>query len=254
MSSDTGIRRIDIDDQDPRVVYSTGWGSDTTASAAYDGTLHSATLEGLTASFTFTGTLVAVMGCGGDTRESGYPTVSFLIDGTSYGFREDSTALDGQYYNVTWFVSPELDSAEHTLVITNLNGTRPSTFWLDRFWYISADETNTTSSVVPPAATSSSPPPNNGSAGHSQNLGAIIGGSVGGAAALALLVGLGVYLFKRRSSQRRAQGTGFTPYAEAREAPLVGNRPQIITTTPTPTSDAPESSISEIPVAGPSHQ
>ncbi|KAI0832928.1 hypothetical protein BC628DRAFT_1309689 [Trametes gibbosa] len=142
----TVIQRVDVDDQDPSVVYSPGWGFDSNATLAYDGTLHSATAEGLTVSFTFTGTLVAAMGCGGDTRNSGFPSVSFLLDGMSYGIREDSTALNGQFYNVTLFVSPNLAPGEHTLIITNLNGTRPNTFWLDRFWYISSDATNTTSS------------------------------------------------------------------------------------------------------------
>lgn len=46
--------RVDLDDRDPRIVYSSGWHISPDV-AAYDGTLHYATEEGLTATLVFTG-------------------------------------------------------------------------------------------------------------------------------------------------------------------------------------------------------
>ncbi|EIW61144.1 uncharacterized protein TRAVEDRAFT_43971 [Trametes versicolor FP-101664 SS1] len=255
--------RVDVDDEDPlgRIIYSSGWGVDEVA-GAYNDTLHWAEGGGLTATFKFTGTLVSVMVCVEETKDGGYPSASFVIDGQNYGTVAASPSSTESLFNITLFTSPNLPAGEHTLVVTNLNGTRPNVFWLDRIWYISSAVSNATSSSASSAAStaassgpspspaSSSPssaspsetpaPPAIGVSGsgssagsHGQNLGAIIGGSVGGAVALILLALAGFYFFKRRSARRAGQ-PHITPieHDSPEDAPFVGHRPQFAFATP----------------------
>ncbi len=87
--------------------------------------------------------MVGAMGCSGDTNRYGWPSESFVIDGISYGIQTVPTGLPGfmttVYFNVTFYTSPTLEPGEHTIVLTNLNGTVPNTLCFDRFWYISSD-------------------------------------------------------------------------------------------------------------------
>ncbi|EIW61143.1 uncharacterized protein TRAVEDRAFT_43970 [Trametes versicolor FP-101664 SS1] len=258
--------RVEVDDQDPRVLYSDGWGHQSDAPSAYDDTLSTANREGMTLTLKFSGTLVAVVGCGGDVAAYGYPSVSFLIDGQNYGTRVDTPSLTGSYYNITFFVSPTLPDGEHTLVITNLNGTQPNTFWLDWFWYTSSAVSNSTSgkaSAAAPSTTTSgsistsllsntallsqlpAPPATNtpvsaNLTGNHQNLGAIIGGSIGGVAALLLAI-LGVWFLKRRSA-RSTWGPQATAsrHVPPEEALFVGHTPQFTLPVPsTPSGPSP---------------
>ncbi|CDO77246.1 hypothetical protein BN946_scf184747.g59 [Trametes cinnabarina] len=125
-----------VDDTDLSVVYSDGWGVSNTE-YAWHGTLHAASKAGLTASITFKGTYISVVGGGGDTNQFGYPSTSYVIDGKNYKtlVTGSDASHDAYFDNVTMFTSPTLPEGEHTLVITNLNGTKPNTFWLDYFWY-----------------------------------------------------------------------------------------------------------------------
>ncbi|KAI0638691.1 hypothetical protein C8Q77DRAFT_1154302 [Trametes polyzona] len=141
-----------VDDQEPRIQYSSGWyiadGSD--VALAYNDTLHVTLAQGATASLTFTGTSVAVYGCGGNTNQYGWPSTSFVVDGVSYETRVDKTATpDTQFFNVLMFASPTLPAGEHTIVLTNLNGTAPNTFFFDRFEYIPSNAANKTTSSAP---------------------------------------------------------------------------------------------------------
>ncbi|KAL1944393.1 hypothetical protein VTO73DRAFT_3578 [Trametes versicolor] len=266
--------RVDVDDEDPlgRIIYSSGWGVDQVP-GAYNDTLHWAEGGGLTATFKFTGTLVSVMVCVEDIKDGGYPSASFVIDGQNYGTVAASPSSTQSLFNITLFTSPNLPAGEHTLVVTNLNGTRPNVFWLDRIWYISSAVSNSTSSSALSAAStaassgpspspalsspslvspSTTPPPpavgvsgSGSSAGsHGQNLGAIIGGSVGGAVALILLALAGLYLFKRRSARSaRDSEPHIAPFGHDSSedaTPFVGHRPQFaFTTSSDPTAPSP---------------
>lgn len=88
--------------------------------------------------------MVGAMGCSGDTNRYGWPSESFVIDGVASGIETVPTGLAGfvttVYFNVTFFTSPALDPGEHTIVLTNLNGTVPNTLCFDRFWYISTED------------------------------------------------------------------------------------------------------------------
>ncbi|KAH9854822.1 hypothetical protein C2E23DRAFT_39817 [Lenzites betulinus] len=237
-----------VDESDPRIVYSDGWAL-YPSTVAYGGTLHFAVDAGTTASLTFNGTRVGVYGCGGDTNQYGWPEESFVVDGKTYLIRTDPTATPNtQFFNVSFFTSPALDPGEHTLVVTNINGTAPNRLWLDWFWFDAVVDTTsaspsasgnaapTSSSGIPTSssngtngtsaplntavATSSSPASSSGvtsSSSHSQNLGAIIGGAVGGAMALLILGVLGAFCFFKRRSARYQRG--------AREVCTLGQSP-----------------------------
>ncbi|KAI9059990.1 hypothetical protein FKP32DRAFT_1679281 [Trametes sanguinea] len=288
-----------VDDSDPNVVYSGDWGVSNTQ-YAWHGTLHAASEEGATASLTFKGTWISVVGGGGDTNQFGYPSTSYVIDGKNYKTLQTGAdaSHDTYFDNVTMFTSPTLDAGEHTLVITNLNGTKPNTFWLDYFWYPALDDasdgsdagsssthettsqasrtsatshsttsssstaatsfstsSSTSNSSMSSSATTSSgsssstsssslassssstatgassipsavpgsdsvsaslPVPSQtagndkdlsvGASGRSQNVGAIVGGAIGGAVFLALLAILAVYLYLRQRMQGRPGG------------------------------------------------
>ncbi|GBE80053.1 hypothetical protein BKA93DRAFT_202935 [Sparassis latifolia] len=159
---------IKVDDADPSITYSTGW-TFNISSAQYDDTYHGATKAGMTATFTFTGISVAAYGSLGSWDVFGRPVTSYTIDG-NYISAYQAPIVDPPYYtvNTLYFQSSELSQGTHTLVITNLNGTPPSEFWLDYVIYLPGAATTapastpTTDSPPPPPATtplSSSPSP-----------------------------------------------------------------------------------------------
>ncbi|EIW61142.1 uncharacterized protein TRAVEDRAFT_43969 [Trametes versicolor FP-101664 SS1] len=140
--------RVDIDDADPRIHYSAGWSTGKDGNA-YGRTLHYAQFAGLTATLRFNGTMVGIMGCGGDTASIGYPSTSIVIDGKNANlFRittNTPTSPAALSYNLTLFSSTTLQPGAHTIVLTNLNETSPNLFVLDRFWYIASDASDATS-------------------------------------------------------------------------------------------------------------
>lgn len=79
---------------------------------------------------------MAVYGAVGDVAHNGWPSSSFAIDGTVYETYDFSSAAgysdaSQDRYQVPYFTVQGLSLDEHTLVITNLNGTAPNTLWLD---------------------------------------------------------------------------------------------------------------------------
>ncbi|KAI0334332.1 hypothetical protein GY45DRAFT_28953 [Cubamyces sp. BRFM 1775] len=220
-----------VDDNDRRISFSDNWGQ-SNASAAYNGTLHYATPRGATVTFSFNGTFVAVIGGQGDTSSFGWPSTSYTIDGklaetynlATSGHSLSPTDFD---YNVTFFSSSELDPGEHTLVITNLNGTWPNTYWFDYIQYLPPGSTTTTTSSMPTSSPTSSgaPPKSSGTSGsassantgspeasssrHSTNVGAIIGGAIGGAVLVAVIGIIAVYLYLKRRARAEQGGDAF---------------------------------------------
>ncbi|KAI0328213.1 hypothetical protein GY45DRAFT_1255528, partial [Cubamyces sp. BRFM 1775] len=123
-----------VDDADTRIQYSDNWGV-SSIQYAYEGTLHAASVKGATATFKFTGTGVSVTGGEGDVQQYGWPSSSYTIDGKLYetynvvdAHLSDPTAFS---YQTTYFTTQGLSAGQHTLVITNLNGTTPNTYWID---------------------------------------------------------------------------------------------------------------------------
>ncbi|PIL37745.1 hypothetical protein GSI_01439 [Ganoderma sinense ZZ0214-1] len=146
-----------VDDPDPRIQYSPGWQAFENGSEL-DGTKHGAAAAGLTATFTFTGTQVIVVGSLGSVDVHGIPTSRYTLDGSDVGSYTAPVVAPGFFrLNVTFFSSRTLAPGDHTLVITNVNGTSPNVFWLDYVEYIaSAASTTTTSSSSSSSPSSSS--------------------------------------------------------------------------------------------------
>lgn len=59
------------------------------------------------------------------------------------------------FFNVQLFDSLALDPGEHTLVVTNLNGTSPNTFFLDNFWFVPLDNGSNGGASASPSASAS---------------------------------------------------------------------------------------------------
>ena len=68
------------------------------------------------------------------TSLAGYAVTSYYIDGEYITTVGSFFVPDGRSHsNVTVFAKHDLAFGTHLLNITNMNGTRPSTFWLDYF-------------------------------------------------------------------------------------------------------------------------
>ncbi|KAH9939415.1 uncharacterized protein BXZ73DRAFT_99620 [Epithele typhae] len=148
-----------VDDTDPRIVYSAGW-SVTTTGGVVGGGKHGATTAGLTASFTFTGTHVAVWGLVGSNDVQGWPSTTYTIDGNLLG-TYNAPRVDPPHFllNVSYFSSTTLDPGQHTLKITNTNGTAPNVYWLDFITFIPAQvqTSQPPPTSLPPPSSASSP-------------------------------------------------------------------------------------------------
>ncbi|TBU22770.1 hypothetical protein BD311DRAFT_822526 [Dichomitus squalens] len=151
-----------IDDTNPIVQYEAGWIWDQNVNEV-DGTRHGAGIAGITASLSFAGTGVQVVGTLESSDHSGQPTTSYAIDGETVGTYTAPFTPSGQtHYNVTFFSKPDLSSGDHEIVITNVNGTSPNVFWLDYFLVDAAPPSSgggTTSSSSTSTSTSTSVTP-----------------------------------------------------------------------------------------------
>ncbi|GJE87524.1 hypothetical protein PsYK624_036070 [Phanerochaete sordida] len=203
-----------VDDTDPSISYSSGWLRVTT-DAEYNDTKTGANAAGMTATFVFNGTEIEVYGSLGSWDVYGVPVSTYEIDGLP-GTQTTYTApliTPGTFSShVLFYRSPPLSAAEHTLVITDTNGTAPSVYWLDYIIYApssgvalaatsssqgSTSQTSSSTSSSSLAASSSTTSSSSSSSGSPTSLpakastshaGAIAGGVVGGVAFLAALV------------------------------------------------------------------
>ncbi|KAI1784068.1 hypothetical protein LXA43DRAFT_902334 [Ganoderma leucocontextum] len=145
-----------IDDTNPVVQYAPGWIWDQNVNEV-DHTRHGAAIEGLTASLSFYGSGVQVVGTLEPTDNYGQPSTTYKVDGDLVGtYNAPFTASGDTRFNVTFFSTLDLTLDNHEVVITNVNGTSPNTFWLDYFLIytqpVSSSGTTTTStstSVTP---------------------------------------------------------------------------------------------------------
>ncbi|TBU23567.1 hypothetical protein BD311DRAFT_781595 [Dichomitus squalens] len=125
-----------VDDADPRIQYSSGWQAFVNGSE-FDGTKHGAAEAGLTATLNFTGSQVVVVGSLGSVDVHGVPTTLYTIDSAEAGLYTAPIIQPGGFaLNVTFFQSKVLPPGDHTLTITNVNGTKPNVFWLDYIEYL----------------------------------------------------------------------------------------------------------------------
>ncbi|KAI0063906.1 hypothetical protein BV25DRAFT_371890 [Artomyces pyxidatus] len=213
-----------VDDNSPSISYSppTAWSLGGTDNE-YDGTTHGffgINTAKSTASFQFNGSAVEVHGTVGPT--DGVPSATYQIDNnppvTVVNNVEAVTA-----YNLLFYKSPPLDpTATHTLVITPIGNDSDTHYWLDYILFtppsgaitlpgtpiaagssssISTASTSPAGTSSRPGATTSGVVPTPTPAPSTGNIGAIVGGTIGGFVGLVVLVAL-FYLFK---TQRRFQ-------------------------------------------------
>ncbi|KAI0331162.1 hypothetical protein GY45DRAFT_1370148 [Cubamyces sp. BRFM 1775] len=138
-----------LDDRNPGIVYSAGWGLDWDPVAAYNSTLHLAGAQGLSASLKYVGTQVIVKGCVGQAPDHAASQVlaTYSVDGQSYGTTNvDDPAVSSstlQFCNATLFASPTLPHGQHRLEVT-INNIAPNELWIDYFSYIPTDASGVT--------------------------------------------------------------------------------------------------------------
>ncbi|RPD67557.1 hypothetical protein L226DRAFT_566248 [Lentinus tigrinus ALCF2SS1-7] len=207
-----------IDDNDPSVQYTPLWdlAEGPGYGRSYNLTLHSVRDAGQSVAVAFRGTGIQVVIMREPTSVAGYPVTVYYIDGTYIASIDTPFVPDGRSQsNVTVFTKRDLTQGAHVLNITNMNGTRPSTFWLDYFLVdassaaLNPSSSSTSSSTGMPAATSTS---ESGTA-PSERIAAIAGG-VAGALVVIIAAVLGCLWRRRRRRVRKERmlRTNVQPY------------------------------------------
>ncbi|KAI0758012.1 hypothetical protein C8Q74DRAFT_1441657 [Fomes fomentarius] len=145
------VPAMQVDDADPSIQYTGDWIQDILKNAAGH-SRHGAPSVGLTVSYRFHGGGIEVFGTIG--QDSGRPSTQYTIDGqhpTFYTVPHFAATPESQrQFNVSFYSQHGLGPGEHTLTITNVNGTSPNIFWLDYFIVDTPD----TSEGIPPPSTS----------------------------------------------------------------------------------------------------
>lgn len=104
------------------------------------------------------GTQVSVFGSQGSIDVYGQPVTTYEIDGQLVATYRAPVIQPGYFTaGTTFFTSGTLSAGEHTIVVTNVNGTKPNVLWLDGFRY--TPSASAPSSAPPPAAPASSSSP-----------------------------------------------------------------------------------------------
>lgn len=158
------------------------------------------------------GTGVEVYGSQGSFDLYGQPTTLYTVDGL-YNATYQAPVIQPPLYTVhtLFYRSPPLPLGEHTLVITNLNGTSPNVYWLDYILYTPSNFTSTDSSSsiqsLSTSATAQFPPlpsfvnTDSSSSRADKQTGAIIGGTIG-AVVFMVLLSLSIWLYRRKRASR----------------------------------------------------
>ncbi|PPQ76284.1 hypothetical protein CVT26_009679 [Gymnopilus dilepis] len=106
-----------VDDQDPAVIYSSGW-EQLNAASAFDGTKSLSFIHGDTAVLEFSGVGISVYGEVLPSGETSVPVSSYSLDGGAPSF---FTAVEGNttQNGAIFFQSEILSAGNHTLIVTN---------------------------------------------------------------------------------------------------------------------------------------
>ncbi|KAJ7453800.1 hypothetical protein FB451DRAFT_1100158 [Mycena latifolia] len=129
-----------VDEQDPDVRYSSGWGPTTAGSFEYGGTMTAPGPQGATASYNFNGTSISVFGRIAPNTKNTTTTLSFAIDAK---FSNSITIYADPFahFHHKLFGSSTLDDGPHTLEITLTNVTSSDVF-LDYLIYEASPNTS----------------------------------------------------------------------------------------------------------------
>ncbi|KAI0697525.1 hypothetical protein BC835DRAFT_1305144 [Cytidiella melzeri] len=220
-----------VDDQSPKIVYEGAWFNENVKNAR-NGSVSATSTVGSKASFTFQGNHVAVNGPVLFFDAKNPPVSTYSIDGQTPGVFVPSVEANNTFK--TFFVSPQLSDAQHTLDITLANDGVP--FFLDSILFNATSLAQVTSAglqptiittiIVAPSTTTSPKGKDDASSAKSSLVAPVLGGIVGGVAILVagLLVWYFLY-FRRRSrhydyrpmgdeteAKRSRQSYGISPF------------------------------------------
>ncbi|KAF8799096.1 hypothetical protein BYT27DRAFT_7202077 [Phlegmacium glaucopus] len=189
-----------IDDQDPALVYGSGWTHYQYPSAHYNDTSSLSRGQGSRVTLQFNGISIAVYGSPGPNTTVAFTTV---VDSGSSALTNVPTPT-AQQYRQLFFQSPHLSAGNHSFVLTNVDD--DDWLWLDYF-AITTDLPGSTSSTVSAqvmittSPQSTNPPQNNTqSSSNHPPIAAIVGEALGGIAVICVLVFCFLYLRRRRPS------------------------------------------------------
>ncbi|EIW77843.1 hypothetical protein CONPUDRAFT_75625 [Coniophora puteana RWD-64-598 SS2] len=212
---------VTVDDRSPLISYSgsTAWAQGG-ASPEYHNTTSGSYHYGDTATFTFTGTWVAVYGTVGWVSVNGLPTTTFTLDGNeSINFQGPNATL--AQYRYQMYSSSILNGAEHTLVINNTSPTQaPSQIWLDFIEYMplmpqQASSVSCTQTSSPQISTTINKH-------HGTSTAALAGGiasGVGGAIILILSCLLFLQRYRKKREKQQIEEHTPRPYRQVEEEP-----------------------------------
>lgn len=172
-------------------------GLDSNYTKYYRGTYTATSRPGDSFSFTFTGTQAWLYGglfdanVSQDGRFLSYPTAHYLVDDEPVG---PKAPYFNSYGEIVYFRTESLPDGPHkvNLTVTTANQTNP--FIVDS--YVFTFSSNTSSSPSPKAT-------------HPGHVGAIVGGVVGGLAAIAILVASLLCFMRKRRGPRGDQNNDF---------------------------------------------
>ncbi|KAF8815047.1 hypothetical protein BYT27DRAFT_7201145 [Phlegmacium glaucopus] len=190
-----------IDDQDPALVYGSGWTHYLRAgSSNYNGTSSLSRSQGSRVTLQFNGISIAVYGTSSPNNTVVFTTV---VDGSSALLTNVPTPTTTDQYRQLFFQSPPLSPGNHSFLLTNIM--QDDWLWLDYFDITTDLPGSTSSSTVSAQVTtttpprSTNPPQNNtqSSSNHPQ-IAAIVGGTLGGIAMICVFVFGFLYLRRRR--------------------------------------------------------
>ncbi|TFK85460.1 hypothetical protein K466DRAFT_664486 [Polyporus arcularius HHB13444] len=198
-----------IDDSDPAVHYNPAWAraGGPGYGQAYNLTLHRATEVEQSVTVVFRGTGIQVVTMRQPSSLAGYPVTSYYLNGTYITDVDTPFVADGgpSQANVTVFAKRDLTFGTHTLNIVNVNGTRPSTFWLDYFLVDISPTAPVGTTSSPSSSTSLSTGTSLASSATplSRHIPAIVGGVAG--ALLVIVAAVLASLWRRRHRRARRE-------------------------------------------------
>ncbi|KAJ7130853.1 hypothetical protein C8R43DRAFT_1025207 [Mycena crocata] len=207
---------IVYDDAAPELNYAGAW--ETSDNPAYmNGTLHYSQAAGSAASLSFSGNAIAVYG----TVSPDHANVQISIDGKTTMVNGGSTANAALHAQTLLYHANDLDTSQHTLIITNpgqQDGTGPF-IDLDSITVYSASVMgNSAGATEPTPSTISNQASNQSSSGLSK--GGMIGIATGVVLLILVLLGLVAFLVVRRKKRKDRAMEPKTPVDA--ELPLQG--------------------------------
>ncbi|KAJ7704879.1 hypothetical protein B0H17DRAFT_1326382 [Mycena rosella] len=193
-----------IDDNSPRVVYSSGW-SLKSGDGNFNQTSHASTSAGSWVSLTFEGNFISVNGPITFGTNGGSFNAAVAIDGAAPVpiTTQSIPSLAGKTtFNNALLTSLGLDSGSHTINITTLDD---HPFSVDFFTFTSDSDSDTSESVTSGSVIpTASPSLMSSQSSRSLSIPAIIGGVVGGFALLVFII-IGVLLWRQRARELNHQ-------------------------------------------------